>query len=177
MLISVCISVMTGLWSMLSLKYIRLTIIANDRTQGCYFPKKGHVCWIIALRSIIQNALILFLKRISSLWPMINHTIFQKNWLIFTLIDNWSFNLTESALFPILNCWINTSYFYRVKYYLVKFTSDFSHFFRVFILKKNGTKILFKEYKQCECVAKNIIYFYFIYFTITKKKTVSKRVG
>lgn len=40
MLISVCISVMTGLWSMLSLKYIRLTIIANDRTQGCYFQKK-----------------------------------------------------------------------------------------------------------------------------------------
>lgn len=40
MLISVCISVMTGLWSMLSLKYIRLTIIANDRTQECYFPKK-----------------------------------------------------------------------------------------------------------------------------------------
>lgn len=56
MLISVCISVMTGLWSMLSLKYIRLTIIANDRTQGCYFQKKkGHVCWIIALRSIIQK--------------------------------------------------------------------------------------------------------------------------
>lgn len=145
--------------------------------KGVISKKKGHVCWIIALRSIIQNALILFLKRISSLWPMINLTIFQKNWLIFTLIDNWSFNLTESALFPILNCWINTSYFYRVKYYLVKFTSDFSHFFRVFILKKNGTKILFKEYKQCECVAKNIIYFYFIYFTITKKKTVSKRVG
>lgn len=40
MLISVCISVMTGLWSMLSLKYIRLTIIANDRMQGCYFQKK-----------------------------------------------------------------------------------------------------------------------------------------
>lgn len=129
------------------------------------------------IRSIIQNALILFLKRISSLWPMINHTIFQKNWLIFTLIDNWSFNLTESALFPILNCWINTSYFHRVKYYLVKFTSDFSHFFRVFILKKNGTKILFKEYKQCECVAKNIIYIFILFILLQPKKTVSKRVG
>lgn len=164
MLISVCISVMTGLWSMLSLKYIRLTIIANDRTQGCYFQKKGHVCWIIALRSIIQNALILFLKRISSLWPMINLTIFQKNWLIFTLIDNWSFNLTESALFPILNCWINTSYFYRVKYYLVKFTSDFSHFFRVFILKKMARKFCLRNINNVNVLPK--LFYIFILFIL-----------
>lgn len=161
MLISVCISVMTGLWSMLSLKYIRLTIIANDRTQGCYFQKKGHVCWIIALRSIIQNALILFLKRISSLWPMINHTIFQKNWLIFTLIDN----LSESALFPILNCWINTSYFYRVKYYLVKFTSDFSHFFRVFILKKMARKFCLRNINNVNVLPK-ILYIFILFILL-----------
>lgn len=156
MLISVCISVMTGFWSMLSLKYIRLTIIANDRTQGCYFQKK---------RSIIQNALILFLKRISSLWPMINHTIFQKKWLIFTLIDNWSFNLTESALFPILNCWINTSYFYRVKYYLVKFTSDFSHFFRVFILKKMARKFCLRNINNVNVLPK-ILYIFVLFILL-----------
>lgn len=113
-------------------------------------------------------------QKISSLWPMINLTIFQKNWLIFTLIDNWSFNLTESALFPILNCWINTSYFYRVKYYLVKFTSDFSHFFRVFIFKKMARKFCLRNINNVNVLPK-IIYILILFILLQQKKTRLKK--
>lgn len=88
-----------------------------------------------------------------------------ENWLIFTLIDNWSFNLTESALIPILNCWINTSYFYRVKYYLVKFTSDFSHFFRVFILKKMARKFCLRNINNVNVLPK-ILYIFILFILL-----------
>lgn len=165
MLISVCISVMTGLWSMLSLKYIRLTIIANDRTQGCYFQKKRPRMLNNRIKINYSKCFDFVSQKDIIFMADDKPHIFQKNWLIFTLIDNWSFNLTESALFPILNCWINTSYFYRVKYYLVKFTSDFSHFFRVFILKKMARKFCLRNINNVNVLPK-ILYIFILFILL-----------